>query len=67
MKKGSNPSPPIVSINMKRVAMIFDEWQKRYTENPSKFEKILDEKGEPVTGYGECCAIYFKKLASELN
>jgi len=44
----------------------FNEWNKRYSENPKSFSNSLDENGNPVSNYGECCAIYFQKLWLEL-
>lgn len=50
-----------------RMAAIFNEWAKRYAENPENFEEILDSDGKPVTDYGDRCALYFEQLANELN
>jgi hypothetical protein len=50
-----------------RMAMIFDEWAKRYVENYDGFDNILDNFGKPVENYGLKCAIYFEKLADEMD
>lgn len=50
-----------------RLAMIFNEWAKRYSEEPEKFDAILDADGKPVRDYGERCAAYFETLANELG
>jgi len=55
------------SITKNRMAKIFNEWARRYSENPDEFDDILDEDGNPVSDYGECCALYFEKLANELD
>lgn len=50
-----------------RLALIFNEWAKRYAAAPEEFGPILDEIGQPVTDYGESCAIYFGKIAKEMD
>ena len=54
-------------ITLERMAIIFNEWAKRYAENPDEFDDILDEDGNPSSDYGESCAIYFHQLANELD
>lgn len=49
-----------------RLVLAFDEWAKRYAENPSEFENILDENGNVIEGYGEKCATYLTELLNEL-
>ncbi len=56
-----------MNAEQKRIAAIFNEWARRYSENPSEFGKILDAEGKPVTEYGECCALYFEKIANEMK
>ena len=49
-----------------RLAAIFNEWARRYAEDPDSFGEILDADGQPVTDYGERCAVYFEQIAAEL-
>lgn len=49
------------------MAAVFNEWNKRYSENPDSFSDNLDENGKPIEDYGESCAIYFTKLEEELT
>ncbi len=49
------------------ISKIFNEWAKRYAENPSEFNDILDKDGNPVEDYGDKCAIYFEQLAIEMD
>ncbi len=51
----------------RRMRMIFDEWARRYAEDPNEFDGILGKDGKPVEGYGEGCAIYFAKIAGEMD
>jgi len=76
MKKESNVKPvnavkPNINAHQfiihQRMATIFNEWAKRYSENPDEFSNILDDNGNPVDDYGDNCAIYFSKLAAELD
>jgi hypothetical protein len=55
------------SVVEQRMTKIFDEWNKMYAKNPSEFSETLDANGKPVKGYGKRCAIYFTKLAAELD
>ena len=55
------------SITHRRMSMIFNEWAKRYSENPNIFSSIIGADGKPVSDYGDCCAIYFCELATELD
>lgn len=48
-------------------AAVFNEWAKRYAENPESFADILDEHGKPIEDYGDRCAIYFDQIAADLN
>lgn len=54
-------------IILRRMAATFDEWARRYAENPSNFDSVLDDKGNIVPSYGMRCAIYFDALARELD
>jgi len=51
----------------KRMAMIFNEWAKRYSESPDEFSEILDGDGKPIEDYGDRCTAYFKKIANEMD
>ena len=50
------------------LAHIFTEWDRRYREEPSRFqsdfERILD--GQTIYEYGEAAAAYFLQIQSEL-
>ena len=56
-----------MTTTQQRMAAIFNEWAKRYADDPDSFSKILDENGRPVSDYGECCAIYFAEIAGEMD
>jgi hypothetical protein len=55
-----------MNITEERMAVVFNEWSKRYAKNPAGFSESLDDNGNPITGYGENCARYFTKLNKEL-
>lgn len=50
-----------------RMAIVFNVWAERYADNPDEFSECLGDDGRPVSDYGECCALYFEKLTSELD
>jgi hypothetical protein len=56
-----------MSVTHQRMALIFNEWARRYSEAPESFSSILDDQGKPVSDYGECCAIYFAKIGLEMD
>lgn len=61
-------------MNNAQMAKAFNEWMRRYTEDPDAFERefvsvnsFLAEASdgrEPT--YGETCSAYMQKLASEV-
>lgn len=55
-----------MSEEQQRLAVIFNEWARRYAENPDEFDEVLDADGKPVTDYGDRCAIYLTELENEL-
>lgn len=56
-----------MNLDQQQIAAVFDEWAKRYANNPEQFGEILDADGKPVEDYGQCCAIYFCKIASDIE
>lgn len=58
----------ILSVSSDELALIFQEWDRRWRENPQEFTNIVTHltKETPLT-YGEKCAPYFIKLATELK
>lgn len=50
-----------------RMTAIFNEWARRYAENPDEFGEILGADGKPVEDYGQQCALYFEKIADEMD
>jgi hypothetical protein len=56
-----------MTIVEQRLTGIFNEWAKRYSENPDEFGEILGEDGLPVSDYGESCMRYFIQIAKEMD
>jgi hypothetical protein len=56
-----------MNTTQQRMTAIFNEWARRYAENPDEFGAILDADGKPVEDYGLCCALYFEKIADEMD
>ena len=57
----------IMKIKEKRMSLIFNEWARRYSENPDDFGKILGEDGEPIEDYGESCMRFFCWIEKEMD
>jgi hypothetical protein len=51
-----------ITATESEMAAIFEEWLRRYNEEPERF---TEEYGEPE-GYGVGCADYFLRLHAEL-
>ena len=66
-RKEPNPPPPTKNVAMQRMAGIFNEWARRYSEDKKSFTDTLDSNGKPVEDYGDCCALYFRDLANEMD
>lgn len=49
------------------MADIFNEWARRYAENPDEFGEILDADGRPVEDYGQRCVLYFESIATDMD
>lgn len=49
-----------------RMAVVFNEWARRYAEDVQKFEAILDASGKAVLDYGERAAIFFEEVERQL-
>lgn len=54
-------------VSKTHMAAVFDEWLRRYTENPDAFDDWFDENGEPAAEYGKRCAEYFQEVADDLS
>lgn len=54
-------------VTERRMAIVFNEWVKRYAESPSEWGQILKPDGTPFEDYGEQATAYFFKLAAELD
>ncbi len=73
-KKQSNPPPPDIrrdgrcAVSMTEVQQAFTEWDRRYREEPERFESEAAHllKGNPET-YGEACAPYFMEIINQVK
>lgn len=54
-------------LSLQRMALIFDEWNRQYSEDPEAFDECLDEDGKPVQGYGHRAANTFAKIADQMD
>ncbi len=61
--EGETFGEPMIAVSESDLAKIFEEWLRRYNEEPENFTK---EYGEPET-YGAGCAAYLIKLMEELT
>lgn len=55
-----------MNIDSNNLAIVFDEWAKRYAESPEDFTDVLDASGKVLDGYGDQCQVYFMHIYSQL-
>jgi hypothetical protein len=57
-----------MTVDTELLVKVFSEWDRRWRENPQEFTDIVTHltRETPLT-YGQACAPYFLKLASELK
>lgn len=48
------------------IAKAFTEWERRYREEPERFESESEKLAKSAESYGEACAPYFLKIISEV-
>jgi hypothetical protein len=62
-------------MDSKKMAKAFNEWMRRYTEEPQRFEaefrmvsKFLQEQSAGAQpSYGEECAAYLRQISNDLD
>ena len=54
-------------IYEQRMEIIFNEWNRRYSNSSDDFKSSLNENGEPIKNYGKICTEMFKKIADDLD
>lgn len=59
---------PLVSVSQADCAKAFTEWERRYREQPERFQSEAAKlfKETPET-YGDACAPYFLKIVAEIQ
>lgn len=50
-----------------KMAAVFNEWNRQYSEDPESFSDSLDENGKPIEDYGEGAAATFHRIAEEME
>lgn len=59
---------PAVWISEEEIKTVFTEWDRRYREEPERFQNEVDHllRETPET-YGDACMPYFLKLLEEIR
>ena len=63
-----------VETHKVRMPILFNEWMRRYTQEPERFERewqsvqmfLESEKAGETPSYGQQCTAYIELLASEI-
>jgi len=55
-----------MNSTQRQMAAVFNEWARRYAQNPDEFSEIIGSDGEPLADYGKRCALYFEQIYSDL-
>lgn len=56
-----------IDVSLHHLAAGFNEWARRWADNPNEFGAILGDDGRPLVDYGERCAAYLGWLLVELS
>lgn len=56
-----------MGINEQRMAALFNEWAKRYQEDPDGFISALAMDAEEPDSYGDACVKYLGELEEEMD
>jgi hypothetical protein len=54
-------------IDLTQLTEIFNEWARRYQEDPESFSKVLDLDGNVIDDYAVSAATMFLQIQGELN
>lgn len=75
MKKAATPETAVTDIVHENLALAFNEWMRRYTDEPERYAREYQEVAlylaEKAAGrepsYGENCAAYLQSILRELH
>lgn len=56
-----------MNYSKKEIVKTFTEWERRYREEPSKFESDFERLSKDCEDYGEGAANYFCSLIKEIT
>jgi len=56
-----------MTTTQQRMTAIFNEWARRYAENPDGFSEIIGPDGSAVEDYGESATRFFCLIADEMD
>ena len=57
----------MINITRAEMTAVFNEWARRYAQNPDEFAQILDADGKAEASYGEGATRVFVKIADEMK
>jgi hypothetical protein len=49
------------------IALVFEEWHRRWTEDPAGFADKFQTQSEPSDEYGVSAAAFFRSIADDLG
>ena len=49
------------------ISAVFNEWARRFAENPGAFGPVVGDDGKLISDYGERCEAYFLRVYQELG
>lgn len=53
------------NATLAQIAAAFTEWERRYREEPEKFQSDQERLADSPQSYGEACAPYFLQILQE--
>lgn len=62
-----DPRGEMVSMSQAWMAVLFEEWKRRYDADPDEFMNCNQFEADPPATYGEAAARYFWNLDHEMG
>ncbi len=53
-------------FSKENIAKAFTEWERRYREEPDRFQSDSERLSESPETYGDVCALYFLEILKEV-
>lgn len=56
---------PVITTTEAKMAAAFTEWERRYREEPERFQSETERLSQDVQSQGQLCAAYMAQILAE--